>query len=60
MKTLKTVLSKDSVTFDNHEAAGDKGALSGDLHDEALDRPVGGISVQCACFTFSYSAGSPR
>ncbi len=60
MKTMKTIETKQGVNVgDSGDVANKEGAF-GDLNDEALDRPANGISVQCACFTFSYSAGSPR
>ncbi len=34
--------------------------LTNTLQDEALDRPAAGISVQCGCFPFCFSPGSPN
>ncbi len=60
MKSFKTAQAQESNGFVNNGPMTKQVDLTNTLQDEALDRPVGGISVQCACFTFSYSAGSPR
>ncbi len=57
MKNVKTVETRQINT-----PMAKQDALAGTLQDEALDRPVGGISVQCGCFPFcfSMSPGSPN